>query len=133
MAVLLQEPQLHRRGRAGTMRARLFYTDDGVPYAFPELPAGTEIVRTQRKVRETFDDSGNDDLSIGTNADPDGLNKPADTDLTAAGDYNDTTGDLGYPYVLEDDEALEALYEGANSDATQGVVDVSVDYMLAGV
>jgi len=135
MAFLITPPNLGHAGRRECMQARLNFQDDGATFTFPALPAGTMLDAIHRSVNTTFDDSGADDFIVGTAVDPDGFCILANTDLTTAGMYHDTGGVLvaanGMPQRLAAATALTCVYNGANSDATQGEVDVYVYYTLA--
>lgn len=136
MARLIQHPDFGKRGERGVMAARITYADDGSAFSFPTLPEGALIEGITRIVTETFDDSGTDELIVGTVVDPNGYAVAAGTTLTSTGHYHACAGALvngnGFPQRVAnaDERTITVQYDGGNGDSTQGSVDVFVLYAL---
>ena len=129
MATHVQQIQTNHNGRARVLKTRIVYGDDGTSIALGTVPAGSLLLGLYVYVETAFNDSGTDLLEVGTSLDPDAYAKTADVNLTATGlTATGFTGAAAMPQVVQAETALTAIYNGQNSDATQGALVVVIHY-----
>ncbi|MCT4654242.1 MAG: hypothetical protein N4A65_00370 [Cohaesibacter sp.] len=110
------------------LRATITFADDAKKLEIGKIPEDSILVDAGVVVTTAFNDTGTDQIDIGTEADPDGI--ATDLDVSAVGlkaaDELATSDDL---YATSGDLTLVAQYDGANSDATAGKAVVFVAYL----
>lgn len=105
------------------------YTDTTAKELFT-LPANAQIVEVYVDVTTAFNDTGTDLLTVGTAADPDAF--VDDADVSSAGrklGSANATAAANMATVGTSDVAIQAVYTGANTDASAGAARVTVTYV----
>lgn len=113
------------------LRKRITYLDNGTTITVGKMPAGASVVGGGVHIVTGFDDSGTDLLDIGF------IGSTTDADA-----YQTAVSLAAVGYIILDELAattniqqtvtttVTCLYTGQNSNATAGVADVIVFYVL---
>jgi hypothetical protein len=119
-------------GSVAVMFAQTTFADNGVSKNLFTLPQGAVIVDVHVNVTENNNDSTSAVLDVGTASDPDAYVDAVDISSVAfvrTGDTNMPGAEL-HQAALEEEVLVKALVTLGTGDATTGIAEVAIHYIL---
>lgn len=110
------------------LSAQLVFGDNGTAKVVGILPAGCAILRISALVTTAFNDSGTDQITVGTTTTANEYVSSA-MDVSSVGLKSGTLVTPGTTTITTADTTVYAKYAGQNSNMTAGAAYVIVEYL----
>lgn len=118
-------------GNSGTPKSavvRVTFANEGVPVPIATIPANSLFVSVLVRLEKSFNDSGTDILRVGTAGSP-SLFAASNAGQADGTSFDATANGVGGVTVGGSDVAVQALYEGQNDNASEGIAVITVTWI----